>query len=217
MQSMKFDKKDLLLYAVTDRTWVGKETLFEQVEDALKGGITCLQLREKELSEEIFYQEAVKIQKLCRQYHVPFLIDDNVEVAIRCGADGIHVGQQDMAAKEVRKKIGPDKILGVSAETVEQAVRAEKDGADYLGVGAVFATSTKPDADSVSRKTLTQICKAVHIPVVAIGGIQQDNLVKLKGTGISGVSLVSAVFGSPDIETACKKLKLLSEQMVSKT
>lgn len=217
MQSMKFDKKDLLLYAVTDRTWVGKETLFEQVEDALKGGITCLQLREKELSEEIFYQEAVKIQKLCRQYHVPFLIDDNVEVAIRCGADGIHVGQQDMAAKEVRKKIGPDKILGVSAETVEQAVRAEKDGADYLGVGAVFATSTKPDADSVSRKTLTQICKAVHIPVVAIGGIQQDNLVKLKGTGISGVSLVSAVFGSPDIETACKKLKLLSEQMVGKT
>lgn len=214
---MKFDKKDLLLYAVTDRTWVGKETLFEQVEDALKGGITCLQLREKELSEEIFYQEAVKIQKLCRQYHVPFLIDDNVEVAIRCGADGIHVGQQDMAAKEVRKKIGPDKILGVSAETVEQAVRAEKDGADYLGVGAVFATSTKPDADSVSRKTLTQICKAVHIPVVAIGGIQQDNLVKLKGTGISGVSLVSAVFGSPDIETACKKLKLLSEQMVGKT
>ena len=217
MQSMKFDKKDLLLYAVTDRTWVGKETLFEQVEDALKGGITCLQLREKELSEEIFYQEAVKIQKLCRQYHVPFLIDDNVEVAIRCGADGIHVGQQDMAAKEVRKRIGPDKILGVSAETVEQAVRAEKDGADYLGVGAVFATSTKPDADSVSRETLTQICKAVHIPVVAIGGIQQDNLVKLKGTGISGVSLVSAVFGSPDIETACKKLKLLSEQMVGKT
>ncbi len=191
---MKFDKKDLLLYAVTDRTWVGKETLFEQVEDALKGGITCLQLREKELSEEIFYQ-----------------------VAIRCGADGIHVGQQDMAAKEVRKRIGPDKILGVSAETVEQAVRAEKDGADYLGVGAVFATSTKPDADSVSRETLTQICKAVHIPVVAIGGIQQDNLVKLKGTGISGVSLVSAVFGSPDIEAACKNLKVLSEQMVGKT
>lgn len=126
MQSMKFDKKDLLLYAVTDRTWVGKETLFEQVEDALKGGITCLQLREKELSEEIFYQEAVKIQKLCRQYHVPFLIDDNVEVAIRCGADGIHVGQQDMAAKEVRKRIGPDKILGVSAETVEQAVRRKR-------------------------------------------------------------------------------------------
>mgnify|MGYP000850255969 CR=1 FL=1 len=212
---MKCDKKTMLLYAVTDRACVGKETLYQQVEDALKGGITCLQLREKELPAEAFYEEAVQIQKLCHQYGVPFLIDDNVEVALRCGADGVHVGQQDMAAQEVRRRVGERMILVVSAGTVEEAVCAEQAGADYLGVGAVFSTATKEDAAPVSRQTLIAICQTVHIPVVAIGGIKENNLMQLAGTGVDGVSIVSAVFGSPDITAACRKLKALSAKMVS--
>lgn len=170
---MKCDKKDLLLYAVTDRNWLHGETLYEQVEKALKGGATFVQLREKQLDQEHFLEEAKEIKKLCKQYHVPFVINDNVEIAVLMDADGVHVGQSDMEAGNVRKMLGDDKIIGVSAQTVEQAVLAQQRGADYLGVGAVFPTGSKDDADDVSYETLKAICEAVQIPVIAIGGISK--------------------------------------------
>nr|HQD39345.1 thiamine phosphate synthase [Bacillota bacterium] len=184
---MKLDKRSLLLYAVTDRTWLGGRTLADAVHDALEGGATFLQLREKNLDDDSFLQLALEIKEIAAKYKVPFVINDNINVALACGADGVHVGQKDMAAKDVRKIIGPDKILGVSAQTVEQAVAAEENGADYLGVGSVFSTSTKLDADAVSFETLKEICQAVSIPVVAIGGINKDNARKLKGSGIDGI------------------------------
>ncbi len=211
---MKCDKKHMLLYAITDRSWLGDKTLTMQVEEALKGGSTCIQLREKELDEETFLKEAFEIKELCLKYKVPFMINDNVQLAIKCGADGIHVGQSDMEAANVRGLIGEDMILGVSAQTVEQAVDAEKNGADYLGVGAVFTTSTKLDADFVSHEALKAICEAVSIPVVAIGGITKENLLDLKGTGIDGVSLISAIFASDNIEMQTKELLKLSKQVV---
>lgn len=204
----------MLLYAVTDRTWTGAKTLYMQVEDALRGGATCIQLREKELDEDAFLQEAIAIKQLCKSYSVPFIINDNVKVAIASGADGIHVGQKDMEAHDVRKSVGENMIVGVSAQTVEQALMAEQAGADYLGVGAVFSTSTKLDADMVSNQTLKTICSAVSVPVVAIGGIYKHNILELAGTGVDGVALVSAIFASPDIENECKKLLTLSESMV---
>lgn len=215
MQTMTCDKNAMLLYAVTDRAWTGEKTLYQQVEDALRGGVTCVQLREKDLDEHAFLAEAKEMKSLCQAYSVPFIIDDNVDMAILCGADGIHVGQHDMQAQDVRRLIGDAMILGVSVQTVEQAILAEKNGADYLGVGAVFPTSTKPDADAVSRDTLTAICKAVSIPVVAIGGIDAHNLMGLSGTGIDGVALVSAIFSSTEIEQACRNLRELSEKMVT--
>lgn len=206
----------MLLYAVTDRSWVGKQTLYEQVESALKGGATCVQLREKELDEAAFFEEAVEMKKLCAKYGVPFIINDNVQIALKCGADGVHVGQSDMAAGNVRKTVGDKMIVGVSAQTVEQAIAAEKAGADYLGVGAVFPTSTKSDAREVSRQTLKEICAAVDIPVTAIGGINKGNIAELSGTGVDGVALVSAIFAAEDIEEECKTLKKLSEETVLK-
>lgn len=211
---MKFDKKDLLLYAVTDRSWLGKQTLYEQVEEALRGGATWIQLREKELDEDSFFREAAAIQELCRRYHVPFVINDNVEIARRIDADGIHVGQSDMEAGNVRAILGEDKILGVSAQTVEQAVLAEQRGADYLGVGAVFHTGSKPDADDVSLETLKNICAAVNIPVIAIGGIGRHNVMELTGSGICGVAVISAIFAAKDIRSATEELKKLTEQVV---
>ncbi|MEE0944813.1 MAG: thiamine phosphate synthase [Clostridia bacterium] len=212
---MKCDKEMMLLYAVTDRSWLGERTLKEQVKEALDGGITCLQLREKNMTDTEFLEEALEIGALCREYKVPFIINDNIDVAVKCKADGIHVGQSDMSAKDVRRIIGKDMILGVSAQTVEQAVEAVENGADYLGVGAVFSTSTKLDADSVSFDTLREICERVYVPVVAIGGISGYNIHELKGSGIDGVALVSAIFASDDITAACKELKKLSEEMVS--
>lgn len=206
----------MLLYAVTDRSWVGKQTLYEQVESALRGGVTCLQLREKELDEAAFLEEAVEMKKLCAKYGVPFIINDNVQIALKCGADGVHVGQSDMAAGNVRKAVGDKMIVGVSAQTVEQALAAQAAGADYLGVGAVFPTSTKSDAREVSRQTLKDICAAVDIPVTAIGGINKGNMAELSGTGIDGVALVSAIFAAENIEEECKILKKLSGKMVSK-
>lgn len=203
---MKCDKKSLRLYAVTDRSWLNGETLTCQVEKSLKGGVSCVQLREKELSYDEFLSEAFEIKELCKKYSVPFIINDNVDIALKCKADGIHVGQSDMLATDVRKLVGENMILGVSAQTVEQAVLAEKMGADYLGVGAVFSTSTKLDADSVSFDTLKAICNAVSIPVVAIGGITEENMTELKGSGICGVALVSAIYASLDIEDTCKRL-----------
>lgn len=209
---MKCKKETMLLYAVTDRAWTGRQTLMEQVEDALKGGVTCVQLREKELDEETFFKEAVQMKQLCEKYEIPFIINDNVEIAIKCGADGIHVGQKDMEAGNVRALVGEDIIIGVSVQNVEQAVAAEKAGADYLGVGAVFSTTTKLDANAVSHETLKEICQAVSIPVVAIGGISKENMLKLSGTGADGVALVSAIFAAEDIEAECKALKELSRR-----
>lgn len=206
----------MLLYAVTDRSWVGKQTLCEQVESALKGGATCIQLREKELDDAAFLEEAVALKKLCGQYCVPLIINDNIDVALKCGADGIHVGQSDMAAANVRKAAGDKMIIGVSAQTVEQALAAQKAGADYLGVGAVFPTSTKLDASEVSHQTLKEICAAVDIPVTAIGGINKSNIAQLSGTGVDGVALVSAIFAADNIEEECRLLKKLSAEMVSK-
>ena len=208
------DKKDLLLYAVTDRTWLGDETLYQQVEKTLKGGATFIQLREKHLDDTAFLEEAVELKELCRRYHVPFVINDNVEIALKMGADGVHVGQSDMEAGNVREKLGPDKIIGVSAQTVEQAVLAEQRGADYLGVGAVFPTGSKDDADDVSHETLKAICEAVSIPVIAIGGISRNNVMELAGSGICGIAVISAIFAQPDIEAATKELRTLTEEMV---
>ncbi len=211
---MKCDKKDLFLYAVTDRTWLGNMTLYEQVEEALKGGATFVQLREKELDDVAFLKEAFEIKELCRQYNVPFVINDNVEIAVKVNADGIHIGQKDMEAGYVRSIIGEDKILGVSAQTVEQALLAEKMGADYLGVGAVFTTGSKADADDVSIDALKVICEAVNIPVVAIGGIGADNILELTGSGICGVAVISAIFAADDIQKAAKGLKKLAKQVI---
>lgn len=212
---MKCDKRHMLLYAVTDRAWTGKQTLYQQVEAALKGGVTCVQLREKELDEAAFLQEARDICALCRRYRVPFIVNDNVDIALACGADGIHVGQEDMAAGEVRRRVGEAMILGVSVHTVEEARQAVRDSADYLGLGAVFPTSTKTDVDQMPNETLRAICDAVDVPIVAIGGIKRDNLLRLSGSGVDGVALVSAIFGAEDIEGTCRELRTLSEKMVS--
>lgn len=212
--SKNIDRKALLLYAVTDRAWLGGRTLAHDVEEALKGGATMLQLREKELPYEEFLAEAFEIKALCAKYCVPFIINDSVEIALACDADGIHIGQSDMEALKVREKLGPDKIIGVSAQTVEQAVLAEESGADYLGVGAIFTTSTKKDADFVPYDMLKAICSAVSIPVVAIGGIYADNIEKLAGVGINGVALVSAIFAERDIRTATEEMRRLSEKII---
>lgn len=207
-------KKELMLYAVTDRHWLGEETLYDQVKKALDGGATFVQLREKKLDREDFLAEALEIQKLCREYGVPFVINDEVSIAKDIDADGVHVGQSDTEAMDVRKVLGPDKILGVSAQTVEQAITAEKHGADYLGVGAVFATGSKDDADDVSHETLKAICEAVSIPVIAIGGITKDNVYELAGSGICGVAVISAIFGQNDIKKATEDLKVSVEKML---
>lgn len=212
---MRCKKETMLLYAVTDRSWVGEQTLFAQVESAIRGGVTCVQLREKDLDEKSFLKEAICMKRLCQDYDVPFIINDNVEIAIKCGADGVHVGQKDMEAGKVRELVGEDMIIGVSVQSVKQAVLAEKAGADYLGVGAVFSTTTKLDAADVDFDTLKDICDAVTIPVVAIGGINRDNILKISGTGVDGVALVSAIFSADDIESECAFLRRLSQEMIS--
>lgn len=213
---MRFDKKDLLLYAVTDRSWLKGETLLSQVERAIKGGATFVQLREKELDAMHFLEEAKEIRKLCQKYNVPFVVNDNVEIAVRSDADGVHVGQSDMEAGDVRAKLGPDKIIGVSVQTAEQAVLAQERGADYLGVGAVFPTGSKADAQEVSHEMLKKICQAVDIPVIAIGGIGADNVRELSGSGICGIAVISAIFAKKDIEGAARELKGLTEEMFAR-
>lgn len=210
---MGLNKSDLLLYAVTDRSWLGGHTLYQDVEAAIKGGATFIQLREKKLDEEHFLEEAKEIKELCKKYRVPFVINDNVDIALAMDADGVHVGQSDMEAGMVREKLGPDKIIGVSAQTVEQAILAEQKGADYLGVGAVFPTGSKDDAVEVSHDTLKAICEAVQIPVIAIGGISTGNVMELSGSGICGIAVISAIFAKPDIETAAKELRKQTEKM----
>ncbi len=211
---MKCDRRHMLLYAVTDRAWTGKQSLYEQVEAALKGGVTCVQLREKDLDKAHFLQEAKALCTLCKAYQVPFIVNDDVEIAIACGADGIHVGQEDMQAGQVRRQVGEGMILGVSVHNVAEALEAVQNGADYVGVGAVFPTTTKADVDQMSPQTLRAIREAVTVPIVAIGGIHQDNLLTLAGSGVDGVALVSAIFSAPDIQSACRELRTLSEQMI---
>ena len=211
---MKCDKRHMLLYAVTDRAWTGKRTLYQQVEAALKGGVTCVQLREKALDETAFLQEARDICALCRRYGVPFIVNDNVDVAVACGADGVHVGQEDMEAGEVRRRVGEDMILGVSVHTVEEARQAIRNGADYLGLGAVFPTGTKTDADVMPGDMIRAICGAVDVPTVAIGGMNRSNILQLSGSGVDGAALVSAIFGAEDIEGVCRELRALAEEMV---
>ncbi len=204
---MKFNKDMLLLYAVTDRSFVGKQTLYQQIEDALMGGVTMLQLREKNMPEEEFVREAIEVKELCSKYKVPLIINDNVNVALKAGADGVHVGAEDMAVHEIRKMVPDDFIIGATAKTVEQAQAAQSAGADYLGVGAVFRSSTKENAIRITVPQLRTITASVHIPSVAIGGISEKNVEEIKGGGISGIAVVSAIFGAADIFSAAAALK----------
>ena len=204
---MKFSPDMLLLYAVTDRSWTKTRTLYEQVEDALKGGVTCVQLREKNLDEEAFVQEAVQIKELCHRYHVPLIINDNVDVALRSGADGVHVGIEDCPVSEIRARVSEDFIIGATAKTVEQAKKAQAAGADYLGVGAVFPSPTKKNAIRITREQLQEICASVSIPAVAIGGISLENASAMTGCGMCGIAVVSAIFAAEEIQYAAKALK----------
>ena len=216
---MKFTKDEIrqgmTLYAVTDRSWLGERTLAQVVEDVLKGGATFLQLREKELDREAILAEAREIQAIAARYHVPFVINDSVDIALACDADGVHVGQTDLMGRDVRALIGPDKILGITANTVELAVAAERAGADYIGAGAVFGTTTKQNAKNLSLDTLKAICQAVNIPVVAIGGINADNLPRLAGTGAAGAAVVSALCAQKDPEEAARRMRALADKMVA--
>lgn len=211
---MRLDKKYMQLYAVTDRAWTGNKTLYEQIKEALENGVTCVQLREKNLDEASFIEEAKKISVLCRQYNTPFIVNDNVNVAIASNADGIHIGQEDMGLKDVCKIVGENMIIGISVHTVEEAKFAQENGADYIGIGAVFETSTKNDVDVIPYEKVKSICDAVDIPKVAIGGINAENILKLKGSGIDGVAVVSAIFGAKDIGKATKELYTLSNNLI---
>ncbi len=197
----------LRLYAITDRKSDDKNELYSKVEKALEGGITILQLREKNLSEDEFVQEAIEIRELCHKYNVPLIINDNVDVAIKAKADGVHVGITDTPVCEIRKKVDSDFIIGATAKTVEQATSAMEQGADYLGVGAVFPSPTKANAVRITNEMLNEICSSVSIPCVAIGGISLDNIDELKGSNINGVAVVSAIFSASDIEFTTKMLK----------
>lgn len=211
---MKVNKESMLLYVVTDRSWFGENKLEDRIEEIIKAGATFIQLREKNLLYDSFAEEAKKIKEITSRYRIPFVINDNIEVALAVGADGVHVGQGDMNAKSVRKIIGDDKILGVSVQTVRQALLAQENGADYIGVGAVFSTNTKSDADNVSRETLKAICDSVDIPVVAIGGINENNISLLKDTGIDGVAVISAVFAKSDAAAATRELLGLAKELL---
>ena len=211
---MKFN---LLLYAVTDRTWEGPLTLEEQLEEAIKAGVTLVQLREKDLGYDDFIKSSKQIKAITDRYHIPLIINDNVEVALSIDADGVHIGQEDLEAGHVRKLLGPDKILGVTAKTVEQALQAQEQGADYLGSGAVFGSQTKLNTRPMSKETLQSITKAVSIPVVAIGGINQENIMELAGTGVAGAAVVSGIFASKDIEKTVKTLRHYAEKITDKT
>jgi len=211
---MKFCEKMLLLYAVTDRAWVGKQTLLEQIEDALKGGATIVQIREKKLDEDSFVREAIQVRELCHRYNVPLIINDNVDVALKSGADGVHVGIEDAPVEEIRKRVSNDFIIGATCKTVKQAKIAEAAGADYMGVGAVFPSPTKTNAIRITNEQLRNIVSSVSIPAVAIGGIGYDNVCEIKGSSVSGVAVVSAIFGAENIENATALLKKRVETVI---
>ena len=204
---MRLEKDRLLLYAVTDRSWTGQQSLYEQIEEALKGGVTMVQLREKQLSEDELVAEAIQIKELCHRYEVPLIINDNVDAALKSGADGVHVGIEDAPVSEIRRRAGDDFIIGATAKTTEQAKAAEAAGADYLGVGAVFPSPTKKNAIRITPQDLREICGSVAIPAVAIGGITGDNVSEIKGGGMAGVAVVSAIFAAEDIQKAAAELK----------
>ncbi|MBQ7168959.1 MAG: thiamine phosphate synthase [Synergistaceae bacterium] len=210
---MKFSAESLRLYAVTDRTWLKGRTLADCVREAIAGGATMIQLREKNLGYEAFKYQALEIQALCRENHIPFIVNDNVNLACDISADGVHVGQSDMEAGNVRALIEPGKILGVSVRTADEAVEAERKGADYLGAGSVFHTGSKDDAVDITHEALREICRAVKIPVVAIGGINAGNIRELAGFGIEGVAVISAVFAADDIRRAASELRGLSDEI----
>ena len=210
---MKFSADMLRLYAVTDRRWLNGRTLAETVESAIRGGVTCVQLREKSLDGGDLLNEAKQVLAVCRKYHVPLIINDDPQIALACGADGVHVGQQDMSPRILRAMLGPEKIVGVSAATVDEAVQAAKDGADYLGCGAVFATGTKTNTRPVDAARLRAVCEASNVPVVAIGGITAENAPQLRGSGIAGIAVVSAIFAQPDPGAAAVQLRTISEEL----
>ena len=212
---MRFDREMLRLYAVTDRAWVGRQTLSEQIEDALRGGVTLVQLREKNLAKEEFVAEAKAVLALCRQYGVPLIINDRLDVALESGADGVHVGIEDAPVSEIRRQAGPDFIIGATAKTVAQARAAQTAGADYLGVGAVFPSPTKRNAIRITAEALREICSSVSIPAVAIGGISAENAPSLKGCGMAGIAVVSAIFGASDIQQAAAGLRTLAESITA--
>lgn len=213
---MRLKREDLRLYAVTDRRWLGEKTLKEAVKEALKGGATFIQLREKNMDSDEILKEAFEIKELCGMYGAPFVINDDVDMALACDADGVHVGQKDMEASEARKRLGSGKIIGVSVRTVEQAAAAEAAGADYLGVGAVFSTGSKADAERITKETLKDICSAVDIPVIAIGGVNSENVKELAGTGVCGAAVISAIFGADDIKKAAGELAAGIDEMLKK-
>ena len=209
---MKCAEEYMRLYAVTDRAWVGGQTLYQQVESALKGGVTCVQLREKELDEEAFLKEAFELHDLCKKYNVPFFINDNVDIAIRCHAEGIHVGQEDMAVAQVRQRVGDEMMIGVSVHSVEEALEAVRHGADCLGVGAAFSTHTKEDVDVLPEGMMKAICDAVDIPVVAIGGVNAATMPRLSELNVDGAAVVSAIFAADDIEAATRELSRIIDE-----
>ncbi len=211
---MNFTAQNLLLYAVTDRAWVGRQTLLEQIESALKGGVTLVQLREKDLPRLDYIREAAQATALCHRYGVPLIVNDSLEVALKSGADGVHVGIEDQPVAEIRRQAGKGFLIGATAKTVEQARAAQAAGADYLGVGAVFPSPTKKNAIRITTGQLREICASVSIPCVAIGGISRENLPALAGGGMDGFALVSAIFSQPDIEAACRELRALAERTV---
>lgn len=210
---MKLYKENMALYAVTDRSWLKDEAISKKVEEAIKGGATFIQLREKQISKENFIKEAEAVKRITDKYKIPFVINDNVEVAIAVNADGVHIGQEDEDLVVVRNKLGPDKIIGVSAHNLKEALKAEENGADYLGVGAVFSTATKKNVINISYEEIENICSNIKIPVVAIGGISKENIIELKGRGLSGVAVVSAIFAEENIEAAAKKMLMLSKKI----
>ena len=212
---MKFQRDMIRLYGVTDRSFVGKQTLYEQIEDALRGGVTILQLREKNLSDEQFIEEALKVKEICRSYNVPLIINDNLNVALESGADGVHVGNSDMPVDLIRKT-APKLIIGATAKNVEQARVAERAGANYLGVGALFPSPTKQNAIRITKEDLQSICQSVSIPVVAIGGITLENLPLLADGGMDGIAVVSALFGADDICSAARNLKMCAAEVVKR-
>ena len=214
---MKISPDKLRLYAVTDRTWLGKESLEEAVEAALRGGVTILQMREKQAPHEELVKTAMRLKPLCRRYGVPLIINDDVEAALEADADGVHVGQEDMAVAEARRGLGPEKVRGASGHNREEALEAQRQGADYLGSGAVFGSSTKKDATTLSREELTAVCRAVSIPVAAIGGITEENCLELAGTGVSGIAVVSALFAAADKEEAAARLRALAEKIAERS
>ncbi len=210
---MKFSADMLRLYAVTARRWLNGRTLAGAVESAIRGGVTCVQLREKSLDGGDLLNEAKQVLAVCRKYHVPLIINDDPQIALACGADGVHVGQQDMSPRILRAMLGPEKIVGVSAATVDEATAAVRDGADYLGCGAVFATGTKTNTRPVDAARLRAVCEASNVPVVAIGGITAENVPQLRGSGIAGIAVVSAIFAQPDPGAAAVQLRTISEEL----